>query len=195
MRCIHHAFLVLLVSAQDLGGPGVIAVGRVGEGAADRALGQTREQLRRRRRHTPLLDEEAPAVGVELRDVGLVVPEPVILTLLERRDRGLLTEDRGATLDELGRPAESQSRYLHAIVDRVRPSVEGLLHGSLGIDPDVLVRQAVRANIRASADHLRHGSEVLEQLIREEGVLVVGAEYSLDTGVVDFFDGVPPSAR
>jgi carbonic anhydrase len=100
-----------------------------------------------------------------------------------------------ATLDELRRPAESQSRYLHAIVDRVRPSVEGLLHGSLGLDPDVLVRQAVRANIRASADHLRHGSEVLEQLIREEGVMVVGAEYSLDTGVVDFFDGVPPSAR
>ena len=99
-----------------------------------------------------------------------------------------------ATLDELRRPAESQSRHLHAIVDRVRPSVEGLLQGGLGLDPDVLVRQAVRANIRASADHLRHGSEVLEQLIREEGVLVVGAEYSLDTGVVDFFDGVPPSA-
>jgi carbonic anhydrase len=100
-----------------------------------------------------------------------------------------------ATLDELQRPAERQSRHLHAIVDRVRPSVEGLLPGGLGLDPDVLVRQAVRANIRASADHLRHGSEVLEQLIREEGVLVVGAEYSLDTGVVDFFDGVPPSAR
>ena len=100
-----------------------------------------------------------------------------------------------ATLDELRRPEESQSRYLHAIVDRVRPSVQSLLYGGLGVDPDVLVRQAVRANIRASADHLRHGSEVLEQLIRDEGVLVVGAEYSLDTGVVEFFDGVPSSAR
>jgi carbonic anhydrase len=49
----------------------------------------------------------------------------------------------------------------------------------------------VRANIRASADHLRHGSEVLEQLIRDDGLLVVGAEYSLDTGAVEFFDGVP----
>ena len=55
------------------------------------------------------------------------------------------------------------------------------------------MRQAVRANIRASASHLRHGSEILEQLIRETGLLVVGAEYSLETGVVDFFDGQPAS--
>ena len=54
------------------------------------------------------------------------------------------------------------------------------------------MRQAVRANIRASADHLRHGSEILEQLIQNDGLLVVGAEYSLETGVVDFFDGVRP---
>jgi carbonic anhydrase len=56
---------------------------------------------------------------------------------------------------------------------------------------DSLVREAVRANVRASVNHLRHGSELLEKLIHETGLLVVGAEYSLDTGVVDFFDGVP----
>ena len=54
------------------------------------------------------------------------------------------------------------------------------------------MHRAVRANIRMSADHLRHGSEVLEQAIERDGLLVVGAEYSLDSGVVDFFDGVPP---
>ena len=52
----------------------------------------------------------------------------------------------------------------------------------------------MRANIRVSANHLRHGSEVLEQLIQDDGLLVVGAEYSLETGVVDFFDGVPGAA-
>jgi carbonic anhydrase len=96
-----------------------------------------------------------------------------------------------ATLEELRRPTANQSRNLRAIVDRVRPSVEGLLATDLGRDLDGLVKQAVRANIRASANHLRHGSEVLEQLIQDEGLLVVGAEYSLETGVVDFFDGVP----
>ena len=99
-----------------------------------------------------------------------------------------------ATLEELQQPAECQSRNLRSIVDRVRPSVEALLATDLRHDPDALVRQAVRANIRASADHLRHGSEVLERLIQAEGLLVVGAEYSLETGVVEFFDGHPTPA-
>jgi len=97
-----------------------------------------------------------------------------------------------ATLEQLKRPRENQSRNLQAIVDRVRPSVETLLATPLANDHDELVRQAVRANIRASVNQLRHGSDILEQLIRDEGLLIVGAEYSLDTGVVDFFDGMPP---
>ena len=97
-----------------------------------------------------------------------------------------------ATLEELQQPAENQSRNLRSIVDRVRPSVEGLLKTELRRDLNALVRQAVRANISFSVDHLRHGSEVLEQLIRNDGLLVVGAEYSLETGVVEFFDGVDP---
>ena len=99
-----------------------------------------------------------------------------------------------ATLDELQQPNEKQSRNLRAIVDRVRPAVEGLLESGLRHDRTALVNAAVRANIVASANHLRHGSEVLEQLIRETGLLVVGAEYSLATGQVDFFDGVPGPA-
>ena len=92
-----------------------------------------------------------------------------------------------ATIEELLMPTTNQSRNLSAIVERVRPSVEGLLATDLKGDPEGLVREAVRANIRASVDHLRHGSEILEQLIRDEGVLVVGAEYSLESGVVEFF--------
>jgi carbonic anhydrase len=93
-----------------------------------------------------------------------------------------------ATLEELQQPTENQSRNLRSIVDRVRPSVEALLDTELRHDPDALIRHAVRANIRASANHLRHGSEVLEQLIQDDGLLVVSAEYSLETGIVDFFD-------
>jgi carbonic anhydrase len=95
-----------------------------------------------------------------------------------------------ATLEQLTRPREDQSRNLRSIVDRVRPSVEPLLSTELRHDPAALVRQAVRANVRASANHLRHGSELLEQLIQRDRLLVVGAEYALETGVVEFFDGV-----
>ena len=96
-----------------------------------------------------------------------------------------------ATLEELRTPTENQSHNLRAIVDRVRPSVEGLLKTELRNDSDALVKEAGRANIRASVDHLRHGSQVLEELIHDQGLMVVGAEYSLETGVVEFLDGVP----
>ncbi len=95
-----------------------------------------------------------------------------------------------ATLEELQNPVANQSQNLRAIVDRVRPSVAGLFATDIRNDPDALIKQAVRSNIRASVDHLRHGSQVLEELIQKDGLVVVGAEYSLDTGVVDFFDGV-----
>jgi len=97
-----------------------------------------------------------------------------------------------ATLEQLTRPSREQSRNLRSIVDRIRPAVEGLLEHGPPLDRQTLEQQAVRANIRMSAAHLRHGSELLEQLIEKEGLRVVGAEYSLETGVVDFFDGVPP---
>jgi carbonic anhydrase len=96
-----------------------------------------------------------------------------------------------ATIEELQRPSATQSRNLHSIVDRVRPSVEALLATGLRDDPEALIRDAVRANVRVSASQLRHGSELLETLIAREGLRVVGAEYSLESGVVDFFDGVP----
>ena len=96
-----------------------------------------------------------------------------------------------ATLEELQLATANQSRNLRAIVDRIRPSVEALLATDLQSNLDTLMQQAVRANVRASANHLRHGSEVLEELIQRIQLLVVGAEYSLETGMVDFFDGVP----
>jgi carbonic anhydrase len=96
-----------------------------------------------------------------------------------------------ATLEELERPTEMRSPNLRSIVDRIRPAVEGLLEAGLGRDKEALLHHAVRANIRASVDHLRHGSATLERLIESDGLLVVGAEYSLETGVVDFFGDVP----
>jgi carbonic anhydrase len=95
-----------------------------------------------------------------------------------------------ATLEEMRRASGTPSRNMRSIVDRIRPSVEGLLATDLRGDPEALVREAVRANVRAAANHLRHGSQLIEGLIADDGLLVVGAEYSLETGAVRFFDGV-----
>jgi len=93
-----------------------------------------------------------------------------------------------ATLEVLTQPGGTNSRNLRSIVNRVRPSVEALLATELKHDPEALVREAVKANVRASVDHLRHGSEILEDLIAGSGVRIVGAEYSLETGLVEFHD-------
>ena len=93
-----------------------------------------------------------------------------------------------ATLESLQQPGNIASRDLRSIVDRVRPSVEVLLQTELRNDLPTLRGLAVRANVRASVDHLRHGSSLLEELIETKGLAVVGAEYSLATGVVEFFD-------
>jgi carbonic anhydrase len=95
-----------------------------------------------------------------------------------------------ATLEELRRPTEGHSPNLRSIVDRVRPSVEAIFEGGAPPTSDaVLEHRAVRANIRASVNQLRHGSQILERLIDHGGLRVVGAEYSLETGEVDFFEG------
>ncbi|MFT5125759.1 MAG: carbonic anhydrase [Candidatus Omnitrophota bacterium] len=96
-----------------------------------------------------------------------------------------------ATIQELERPDKNRSPNLASIVNRIRPCVEPLVAAGLGKDPAELIAQAGRANIRASANALRHGSEILEGLIEHKELVVVGAEYSLETGLVDFFDGVP----
>jgi carbonic anhydrase len=98
-----------------------------------------------------------------------------------------------ATVEDLLGRSNTDSRNLRSIVDRVRPSIEPLMSRRHVDDLDALVKEAVRANVRASANHLRHGSELLERMTREDGLLVVGAEYSLDTGVVTFFDGYESS--
>lgn len=96
-----------------------------------------------------------------------------------------------ATIEELERPTERRSPNLGAIVSRIRPSVEVLMETELRRDRDALVRQAIRANIRASVNQLCHGSSILEHLIQNDGLLVVGAEYSLETGSVAFLDAPP----
>ncbi|MBW2421932.1 MAG: carbonic anhydrase [Deltaproteobacteria bacterium] len=95
-----------------------------------------------------------------------------------------------ATLEELEEPTEDLSPNLNAIFQHVRPSLEALLETEPPHDSAAFVRRAVRANVGGVANHLRHASKTLEHLIQNEGFLVVGAEYSLETGAVEFFDGV-----
>lgn len=95
-----------------------------------------------------------------------------------------------ATLEQLQQPTELRSPHLHSIVSRIRPSIEPLLDTHRHDDNDTLIQLAVRANIETSVSNLRHGSEILEGLIASQKLLIVGAEYCLETGEVKFFENL-----
>jgi carbonic anhydrase len=95
-----------------------------------------------------------------------------------------------ATLDAIEQPEGPSSKNQLSIVDRIRPVISPLVQTGIE-DRNVLKKLASRANISAAANHLRHGSRVLEQLTLEDGLVVVGAYLDLETGIVDFFDGAP----
>ena len=93
-----------------------------------------------------------------------------------------------ATLEQLREPQANQSPNLRAIVERIRPAVEPLLTQPVAHDTDALYQRAVRANVQASVNQLRHGSALLERRIERDGLLIVGAEYHVEAGTVEFFD-------
>ncbi len=96
-----------------------------------------------------------------------------------------------ATINELEKPGGPATPNLWSIVERITPAVSTLMDTPLKNDKEALIAHAIRANVRLAADHLRHGSRLLEEQVASNNVLIVGAEYSLETGAVDFFDGVP----
>lgn len=95
-----------------------------------------------------------------------------------------------ATIDDLENPSNIQSSNVSSIVNRIRPTVEPLFETELREDHERLLDAAIRANIRAATSHLRHGSQMLENLIQKGELTIVGAEYSLATGEVEFLDSV-----
>ncbi|MCU1278359.1 MAG: carbonic anhydrase [bacterium] len=93
-----------------------------------------------------------------------------------------------ATLEAISNPRGAPSQGMGSIVNRVRPAIEALVHTSLADDRERLRREAMRANVRASVNHLRHGSELIERLALDEGLIIIGAELDLATGEVTFLD-------
>ena len=93
-----------------------------------------------------------------------------------------------ATIDELERPSDEKSSNVLSIVNRIRPTVEPLFETELRNDPDKLLESSIHANILAATNNLMHGSQMLEQLVQQGKLRIVGAEYSLETGEVKFFE-------
>jgi carbonic anhydrase len=97
----------------------------------------------------------------------------------------------GATVNALRTANSSESRNIRSITDRIAPHIEPLLRSSAAAPNAGLLCELMRINVRASVDHLRHGSRIIEELVLKGRLAVVAADYELETGHVNFFDGVP----
>jgi carbonic anhydrase len=83
------------------------------------------------------------------------------------------------------------SRNIRSITDRIAPHIEPLVRAKDTMPDADRLRVLMRANVLASVDHLRHGSRLLEELVLAGRVAVAAADYELETGRVQFFDGMP----
>ncbi|MGI9225440.1 MAG: carbonic anhydrase [Woeseiaceae bacterium] len=92
-----------------------------------------------------------------------------------------------AAVDELRKPSALQSDNLEFIVERIRPSVEQVMTNGFGHDPEMLLAAVTRENVRRSMESLRQSSDIIAQLVDQDGLMITGAEYALRTGVVEFF--------
>jgi carbonic anhydrase len=93
-----------------------------------------------------------------------------------------------ATLDAMKNPETQHSRNMQSIVDRIKPAIMALTVEERSLQQEEITWRAVRANIFHSVSQLRNGSAIIEQFVREAGVVIIGAEYSLETGIVTFMD-------
>jgi carbonic anhydrase len=90
-----------------------------------------------------------------------------------------------ATVNAIATGQGPESKNLRSITDRITPHVEAIARRGSGPEAH---REAMRANVRASVDQLRHGSQILEELVLKGRLQIVGSEYDLETGRVNFFD-------
>lgn len=97
-----------------------------------------------------------------------------------------------ACVDTLINPEQYYSPNLQSIVDRIRPSVynlhEIMTAGDKTADMAEFMSRAVRANVRMSVSQLKHGSRILEDLVNSGQLMIVGAEYDVTTGKVNFIE-------
>lgn len=103
-----------------------------------------------------------------------------------------------ATVHALETGMGAESRNIRSITDRIGPHIENIIAalGGAQADPDAILREAMRANVRAAGDQLRHGSRIIEELVISKRIAVVSAEYEIETGMVRYFDEIePPESR
>jgi carbonic anhydrase len=79
------------------------------------------------------------------------------------------------------------SENIHDIVSRIRPHIFPIAQMQ-DLSDDEKMTQAIEANVRASVGQLAHSSRLIEGLVLEGKIQIIGAVLDLASGLVDFFE-------
>ncbi len=92
-----------------------------------------------------------------------------------------------ATIDSLLSDPDQMSPNLASIVDRLKPAVSPVINDDIVRDRSSLMKKAMQANIEYSTQQLQIRSKIIRDLINNKQLKIVGAEYSIETGEVEFY--------
>ncbi|MDP6386110.1 MAG: carbonic anhydrase [Planctomycetota bacterium] len=105
-----------------------------------------------------------------------------LLVVMGHTDCGAVS----AAIAELSEPTSEPPRNIKGLMDRMIPAIKSVRPSQ---DEDgAWMRQAVRANVAASLRGLLQNSAPIKEAVGAQTLTVVGAEYNLSTGAVEFLD-------
>lgn len=96
-----------------------------------------------------------------------------------------------ATVDSVVSSSPAPSPGLDSLISKITPAVKTIMSSNDGIDTSDLIAKSVKENVSNSVKELQNDSDILKDVIQNDGLLVVGAEYDLATGAVNFFENMP----
>ena len=91
-----------------------------------------------------------------------------------------------ATLEDLENQTGAGTVHLEGVVSQIQPAVQAVLDRQQGADREEIIAGAVRENVRHAMADMQRDSTVIADAVSDDA-MIVGAEYSLHTGIVEFF--------
>jgi len=96
-----------------------------------------------------------------------------------------------ATVDAVVSSSPALSPGLDSLISTITPAVKTVMANNTNLDTETLIARSIQENVRNSVKELQANSEILKDILINDDLLILGAEYNLETGAVNFFDGMP----
>ena len=112
-----------------------------------------------------------------------------LVVVLGHSSCGAISATVDSLINDINESGETNpmSPNLAAIVDQVAPSASSVIAKNKSSNREELLYKTMRANVAQSVKQLELGSSIISDLIKQKQLTIVGAEYSLESGKIEFY--------